>query len=143
MHPTEITQTENERGMVLQKQIRALYWKNADKQSPEMPTMLGSEPEAGSWRESEREGALRVRSQGMESGPPGLQTFPIRTMSFQNLCVTTASSLSIEASPRALPQPKLPLASTGLGKGQARSGNAGKKQDWVAGYNLSLSQGYQ
>lgn len=109
MQPAEITQAENEGGTVLRKQIRAPYLKNADKQDPEMPTTLGSEPEPGSWHESEREGALSVGTQGMESGPPGLQTFPIGTTSFQNLCVTTASSLSIEASPEPSPSPNCPL----------------------------------
>lgn len=60
MQPADITQAENEGGTVLRKQIRAPYLKNADKQDPEMPTTLGSEPEPGSWHESEREGALSV-----------------------------------------------------------------------------------
>lgn len=109
MQPADITQAENEGGTVLRKQIRAPYLKNADKQDLEMPTTLSSEPEPGSWHESEREGALSVGTQGMESGPPGLQTFPIGTTSFQNLCVTTASSLSIEASPEPSPSPNCPL----------------------------------
>lgn len=127
MQPADITQAENEGGTVLRKQIRAPYLKNADKQDPEMPTTLGSEPEPGSWHESEREGALSVGTQGMESGPPGLQTFPIGTTSFQNLC-NHCFQPQHRGLTRALPQPKLLLASTGLGKGQARAGDAGEKQ---------------
>lgn len=60
---------------------------------------------------------------------PGLWTFPIRTMPFQNLNMPIASTLSIWASPLPSPQPKWPLVSTDPGQGQARPSVAGEKQD--------------
>ena len=53
---------------------------------------------------------MGARTQGMESGRPGLWTFPIGTMSFQNLHVPTVSSLSIWASPQPSPSPNGPLS---------------------------------
>lgn len=59
-----------------------------------MSTMLDSKPEVGSWG-LERERFMGGRTQGMESGPPGLSTFPIGTMSLRNLHVSSALSFSI------------------------------------------------
>lgn len=107
-----------------------------------MPTTLGSEPEPGSWHESEREGALSVGTRhGV--GTPWATDLPHRDHVFPKLVCNHCFQPQHRGLTRALPQPKLPLASTGLSKGQARAGDAGEKQDWVAGYNLSLSQGYQ
>ena len=53
---------------------------------------------------------MGARTQGMESGFPGLWTFLSGTRSLQNLCVLTASSLSIWASPQPSPSPQGPLS---------------------------------
>lgn len=90
MSPTGITQTENEGGHCN---------KNADSQNPQMPTMLDSKPEVGSWHESERERFVGTKTEGMESGPPGPRTFPIGTTSLQYLCAHYSSLTPAQTAP--------------------------------------------